>query len=286
MIKLLLPSCLLLAACTSLPNPNLPSGQVSEAARQVLEKSAAKAGRPWRRLDKLEVAYAGEWTRIVTKLQPELVNAEYRKSSRELYFPRLNRVEQTHTGPRGTKTVLRTPGKVEVGFTSRELSGATLDRMLRTAGKIETHVLPHRQPTEVEKDAAALVADAYTMFTFGADYLLARGRDWRIWPVMQRQEIEGDPCTLVFGTLKPGVGRSGEDNVIAWISQRDHRLRRVQFTLNGLESTAGADVDVTFSDFQPGPQGTEWPRHFLETVRRPLTVKAHEWRMTALKARR
>lgn len=261
MIKLLLLSCLLLAACTSLPNPNLPSGQVSEAARQVLEKSAAKAGRPWQRLDKVEVAYAGEWTRIVTKLQPELVNAEYRKSSREVYFPRLNRVEQTHTGPRGTKTVLRTLGNVEVSFP------------------------PHRQPTEVEKDAAALVADAYTMFTFGADYLLARGRDWRIWPVMQRQEVEGDPCTLVFGTLKPGVGRSSEDKVIAWISQRDHRLRRVQVTLNGLESTAGADVDVTFSDFQPGPLGTEWPRHFLETVRRPLTVKAHEWRMTELKAR-
>jgi hypothetical protein len=123
------------------------------------------------------------------------------------------------------------------------------------------------------------------MFVFGADYLLARGSDWRLWLAMQRQEIDGDPCSLVFGTLKPGVGRSAEDKVIAWISQRDHRLRRVQFTLNGLESTAGADVDVTFSDFQPGPNGTEWPRHFLETVRRPLTLKAHEWRMTELKVK-
>jgi hypothetical protein len=103
---------------------------------------------------------------------------------------------------------------------------------------------------------------------------------------MQRQEIDGDPCDLVFGMLKPGVGRSDEDQVIAWISQRDKRLRRVQFTLNGLASTVGADVDVTFDDFQPGPNGTEWPRHFLETVRRPLTVKAHEWRMTALTANR
>jgi len=262
MSKLLLAlPCLLLAACSSLPNPNLPSGQVSEAGVKLLEKSAAKAGKPWRRLHQVEVAYEGEWTRIVQKLQPELVNADYRKSSREVYFPRLNRVEQTHTGPRGTKTVRRTPGKVEVSFPQ------------------------DRPPTEVEKDAAALVADAYTMFTFGADYLLTRGHQWRIWPAMQRQEIDGDPCTLVFGMLKPGVGRSEEDRVIAWISQRDYRLRRVQFTLNGLESTAGADVDVTFSDFQPGPQGTEWPRHFLETVRRPLTVKAHEWRMMDLKVR-
>lgn len=262
MSKLLLAlPCLLLAACSSLPNPNLPSGQVSAAAADLLGKSADQAGRPWRRFQQVEVAYEGEWTRIVPKLQPELVNADYRKSSREVYFPRLNRVEQTHTGPRGTKTVRRIPGKVEV------------------------HLPVYRQPTEVEKDAAALVADAYTMFTFGADYLLARGRDWRIWPAMKRQEIDGDPCSLVFGTLRPGVGRSEEDRVIAWISQRDHRLRRVQFTLNGLESTAGADVDVTFSDFQPGPQGTEWPRQFLETVRRPLTVKAHEWRMTDLKVR-
>ena len=228
---------------------------------KLLEKSAAKAGKPWRSLEKAEVAFNGEWTKTVQKIQPDLVNAEYRKSSREVYFPRLSRVEQTHTGPRGVKNVVRTSGNIEVGFSE------------------------YRTATEVEKDAAALVADAYTMFVFGADYLLARGSDWRLWLAMQRQEIDGDPCSLVFGTLKPGVGRSAEDKVIAWISQRDHRLRRVQFTLNGLESTAGADVDVTFSDFQPGPNGTEWPRHFLETVRRPLTLKAHEWRMTELKVK-
>lgn len=252
---------LLTAACTSLPDPNQPLGKASPQAVRLLEKSAEKAGKPWRRLDRVEVAFTGEWTKIVQKMQPDLVNAAYRKSSREVYFPRLSRVEQTHTGPSGTKTVLRRPGKIEVR-------------------------LPvYRMATDTEKDAAALVADAYTMFVFGADYLLAYGSDWRLWLAMQRQEIDGDPCSLVFGTLKPGVGRSPEDKVIAWISQRDHRLRRVQFTLNGLESTAGADVDVTFSDFQPGPNGTEWPRHFLETVRRPLTLKAHEWRMTELKVK-
>ncbi len=261
MYKILLLSCSVLAACTSLPNPNSPSGKVSDEAVKLLEKSAAKAGNPWRSLEKVEVAFTGEWTKVVQKMQPELVNPAYRKSSREVYFPRLSRVEQTHTGPRGVKNVVRTPGKIEVGFSE------------------------YRMAAEVEKDAAALVADAYTMFVFGADYLLARGSDWRLWLAMQRQEIDGDPCSLVFGTLKPGVGRSAEDKVIAWISQRDQRLRRVQFTLNGLESTAGADVDVTFSDFQSGPNGTEWPRHFLETVRRPLTLKAHEWRMTELKVK-
>ena len=99
MLKFLLLSCLLLAACTSLPNPNSSSGKVSDEAVKLLEKSAAKAGKPWRSPEKVEVAFTGEWTKIVQKMQPELVNAEYRKSSREVYFPRLSRVEQTHTGP-------------------------------------------------------------------------------------------------------------------------------------------------------------------------------------------
>jgi hypothetical protein len=256
---LVLLSLMIAAGCSSLPNPNLCSGKAGDEAVRLLEKSAAKAGMPWRRLDRVEVAFSGKWTKIVQKLQPELVNADFRQSSREVYFTRSSRVEQTHTGPRGIKNVLRVPGRIDVRFNG------------------------NKTVTETEKDAAALVADAYTMFVFGADYLLARGNDWRLWLPMQQQEIDGDPCALVFGTLEPGVGRSKQDKVIAWISQQDHRLRRLQFTLNGLESTAGADVDVTFSDFQNGPRGTEWPRHFLETVRRPLTVKAHEWRMTDLK---
>lgn len=250
-----------LTGCSSLPDPNLVLGEACREAVELLEKSAAKAGRPWRSLKRVEVAFSGRWTTIVQKLQPDLVDAGYRQSSREVYSTRSGRVEQNHTGPQGTKHVVRTPGTIELTYNGTNTS------------------------TETAQDAAALVADAYTMFVFGADYLLARGSDWRLWLSMQRHEIDGDPCSLVMGTLKPGVGRSTQDKVIAWISQRDHRLRRVQFTLNGLESTAGADVDVTFGDFQAGSRGTEWPRHFLETVRRPLTVKAHEWRMTDLRVK-
>lgn len=252
---------LITASCSSLPNPNMQPGKPSAAAVELLQKSAAKAGNPWKTLQRVEVGFDGEWTRIVKKIQPDLVNADFRKTSKEIYSPSMRRVEQTHQGPGGIKQVLRTPGRIEVRFN----------------GQLSTN--------ETEKDAAALVADAYTMFVFGADYLLARGTDWRLWLGMQRQAIGDDPCHLIFGTLKPGVGRSAEDKVIAWVSQRDQRLRRVQFTLNGLASTGGADVDVTFSDYQSGPRDTEWPKHFLETVRRPLTVKAHEWRMTGLKAR-
>lgn len=257
----LLLATVVLASCSSLPNPNVPVGSPSRAAVELLEKSAAQAGRPWHRMDRVEVAFDGKWTNIVKKLQPELVDAGYRGSSREVYFPRSSRVQQVHRGPNGVKTVVRTPSTIEVTFN----------------GQTSTN--------EAAMDAAALVAEAYTVFLFGSDHLLARGSDWRILPTMQSYSIGDDPCKLVLGTIKPGFGRSKDDKVIAWISQKNDRLRRIQFTLNGLASTGGADVDVTFSDFQPGPLGAEWPRHFLETVRRPLTVKAHEWRMTDLKVR-
>lgn len=60
-------------------------------------------------------------------------------------------------------------------------------------------------------------------------------------------------------------------------------MRRIQFSLNGLESTRGADVDVTFSDFRKAPDGSLWRGHFLERIQRPIPAKAHEWQMTSLK---
>jgi hypothetical protein len=119
------------------------------------------------------------------------------------------------------------------------------------------------------------------MFLFGADYLRARGTGWQ---VIGTRELDGEKCWLLQGRMTPGIGNSKEDAVIAWIGQRTRRLLRVQFTLFGLEPASMADVDVTFSDFQPGPRGTEFPRRFIEMIRRPFVIKAHDWRMTSLKA--
>ncbi|MCB1211644.1 MAG: hypothetical protein KDK97_20135 [Verrucomicrobiales bacterium] len=248
-----------LNACSGLPNPNRPGPLAEAAADPILSKSAEAAGNPWTRLRRVQVGFAGDWTKIVTKVQPDLVDAGFRQGSEEVYLPRQARVEQQHQGPAGKKTVLRTSDSVIVTFNGNPSNDS------------------------VKLDAAALVADAYTIFVFGSDYLQARGQGWKVVggdPVA----IGDDPCWLLAGTFKPGIGRSAEDKVIAWISQRTHQLRRIQFTLNGLESTAGADVDVTFDDFRPGPHGTVFPRHFVETVHRPLHVKAHDWRMTILKA--
>lgn len=250
---------LCLSSCGSLPNPNQTHAAPSAQGSKLLRLSAERAGSPWTRCDKVIVALAGEWSEIVPRLQPELADAGYRGTSNETYLPRLNRVVQTHKGPSGTKHVVRTTGDVLVEYNGK------------------------RSHDKTANDAAALVADAYTMFLFGADYLGARGGDWVVVPASRDHTINGKPCWLVAGTLKPGLGRAAEDRVIAWVSKSDHRLLRVQFTLNGLESTAGADADVTFSDLRRGTAGMEFPHHFVETVRRPLTAKAHEWRITSLR---
>jgi len=251
----------LLVSCSSLPDPRTPPAGGEAEARRLLERSAERAGRPWSRLREVEVEYDGEWARLVRRLQPVLVDAGFRQGSRERYLPAQGRVEQTHRGPAGVKRVVRTPGSVEVWFNDRPAA------------------------REDERAAAALVADGYSLFLFGADWLLAHGSDWRLDPSAAPLPVDDDPCRRVFGVLRPGLGLAREDRVVAWISERDQRLRRVQFTLEGLASTAGADVEVTFRDFQPGPRGIEFPRHYVETVQRPLRIQAHDWRLTELHAR-
>jgi hypothetical protein len=251
---------LALTSCSTMPKPGK---ERAESRRQplpasLLDQAAARAGHPWQRLRTVHVSYTGEWNPLVNRLQPELVDAGFRGSSDEIYTTRPYSVRQTHRGPDGMKTVKRTATGVEITFNGKPSSNT------------------------IEKDAAALVADAYTMFLFGADYLRQRATGWQI---IGTRELDGESCWLLQGRMKPGIGNSKEDAIIAWISQPTRRLLRVQFTLFGLEPASMADVDVTFSDFQPGPRGTEFPRRFIEMIRRPFVIKAHDWRMTALKVR-
>jgi len=95
--------------------------------------------------------------------------------------------------------------------------------------------------------------------------------------------LDGERCHLIAGRLSPGFGNSAEDHFIAWIGRDSSLMRRFQFTLNGLDSTRGADVDVTFSDFRKAADGSVWPGNFVEYIQRPLLAKAHQWRMTSLR---
>jgi len=247
---------LLVISCSTLRDPSaVPTSQNNPAAYAVLKKSAAIQGNPWTRYDRVKVSFDGEWGKVATKIQPVLTDPSFRKSSVETYFPNSGKVVQTHTGPSGTKSVTRNGEKISVSYNGNA----------------------SQNPETL--DAAALVADAYTLFVFGSSNLVASATGLQLLP---SEAMNGEVCHLVSGALLPGLGNSPKDQFIAWISKDTGYLLRLQFTLNGLESTKGADVDVTFSDFKTLPGGSVWPTHFIERVQRPVNIKAHEWRMTSL----
>lgn len=232
--------------------PNVKDG------RSLLEWSVGKQRTDWRSISEVRVAYDGRWSLFPKLTQPVLVDAGYRGSSVELYLPAKGRVEQLHTGQAGEKEVtrVRSGNKIEVVYDGRR-----------------------NRDAEVES-AAALVADAYTLFLFGASWVLDQGTDFKYVGEKALDEIN---CHLVESRLRPGLGRSEEDRVVLWIDRESGITRRVFFTLNGLESTRGAEVDVTMSGHISGPGGSQWPTHFVETIRKPISARAHEWTTTSLK---
>jgi hypothetical protein len=226
-------------------------------AAAILSGSSKASGNVWKRYREVQVTYSGEWTTIAAKIQPVLVDRDFRQKSVETYDTRSGNVEQFHFGPGGTKVVRRAHSAVDVIYNGNTGAGSEA------------------------KAAAALVADAYTMFTFGASWLAEKAEDLEVVGI---KKLADEQCFLIQGRVEPGFGFSGSDSFIAWIGSESRLLRRVQFTIEGLESTQGADVSVDFSGFEKAADGSIWPTHFLERVQRPIPVKAHEWNMQLLKA--
>lgn len=251
----------LLPSCSSLPVPGRINAVHRAAcdqgptAKQVLQQSVKTHGNSWKRYRTVDVAYSGEWTAAVKAIQPELVDADFRKSSVERYSPRSNSVRQTHQGPKGSKLVIRKRPNVSASY-----NDAPSDKQ---------SVL----------DSSALVADSYSAFLFGPSWLLDKGRDFAL---LENRELAGESCHLVQGLLAPGIGNSSEDFFIAWVGSKTGILHRFQFTLNGYAPTRGADVDVTYSDHWRASDGSLWPSRFVEYVQRPVRTKAHEWTMNSL----
>ena len=180
---------LTMASCTTLPRPVVEPRSANDAeATRLLQESSKRSGDPWQRLRQIEVSYDGEWSKFAERTQPVLVDSGYRKSSTETYTPGLNKVLQLHRGAEGTKRVIRTPENVRVS---------------RNDTTVED---------KVELQAAALVADAYTMFTFGSSVLRERGTGWR---VIGQRSLNGERCQLVSESFRPGFGMSASDGVIA-----------------------------------------------------------------------
>ncbi len=216
------------------------------------------------RLHDVNVRFSSHWASIGPKLQPKLSDTGYREGSDEWYkaMPNGWTVEQVHRGPKGIKHVLRIPpNTVVVNY-----SGSSA---------------PSADP-EVNA-AAALVADAYSMFLFGPDFFRRHAPKLERLPAIG--DVEGHACDELLAVLQPGLGLSKEDRVILFIDRQTHLLLRVQFTLNALESTRGAEVQVDLSH-QQKLAGVMFPTEFYEHIDRPVNLDAHRWQLLGFRANR
>lgn len=226
------------------------------------------------RLHDVNVRLDGRWAFLAPKLQPKLADVRFRGGSEERYARAGGgwTVAQTHRADGNVKNVRRSPGRVEIWRT-------------RAPGWVPladpAPDVPDRDPEA--RAAAALVADAYPMFLFGPEFF--RQRSAPVTKLPGTAEVEGHPCDEVLAILRPGFGEAPEDRVVLFIDRRDRTLRRVQFTLNGLESTRGADVHVDLLDHRP-LAGVRFPTRFYEQIDHPGAIPAHRWRMTGFDVNR
>ena len=250
----------------------LPPGPISSSdpdALSLLHLSATAHGLPaYAGIDDLNVSYAGHWHRLVTILQPVLVDSRFRGGSQERLLLHDGVIAQSHSGIDGHKQVVKINpanegGSVHVWFNGEETHDR--DRI----------------------DAAALVADAYSLFLLGPIWLDVNAsprRDIqaaRAGTAEVRQTQQTYICDVLNLRLSPGIGNSDADQLALYIDHETRLMRRVRMTLNGLESTRGALVDVdTFA--HRSMHGIMWPTAFHERLLRPVPLDVHEWRLVGL----
>ena len=244
-----------LAACAS---PQIATREITRseprATALLAASQTAHGAAAFSRLRGIEVRYQGRWASIGPRFQRVLADTSFRQGSTEnlRIGPRILR--QEHAGPAGKKLVVREPGRVTVRYNGQPSADAEVQR------------------------AAAVVADAYTMFLLGPFYF---DRPGVVLTAAGESNIDGAACDGLLAILRPGFGFAPEDRVILSIDRATKQLRRVRMTLNGLESTQGAEVDVTFRDFRR-IDGVLWPTDFDERIRVPFDLHAHHWRTLGL----
>ena len=258
--------CLLVAMAgilTACASPRVCTREIRKsepAAVALLNASQRAHGRTaFTKVRDLSVRYEGRWASIGPRFQPVLADTRFRRGSEERLLVGERIIAQEHSGPAGKKLVVRTPGKISVAY-NKVLSDDAAEA----------------------KRAAALVADAYTLFLLGPFYFDRPG------VVLTRNGeavVDKSVCDEVLAVLRPGFGEAKEDRVILFIDRATKQLRRVRMTLSGLESTRGAEVDVTFRDFR-AIGGILWPTDFDERIRVPFDLHAHHWRLLGLEINR
>jgi hypothetical protein len=252
---------LLVGGCASRGIPQAAGSGEQPAARAVLQKSAEAHGlAAFRQIEDLSVGYAGEWYSLVKALQPTLIDADFRQGSQERIILKGGPlIGQHHVGPKGTKQVIRRSGDVQVFYNDSPAG----DRDVLAA--------------------AALVADGYRMFLTGPFYFLDGNLSLETG---EDETVEGRACKTLVAVRRPGHGLSAEDRYLLFIDAENHLLRRIRFTMEGLESTQGAVAEVDLFDHKE-IAGVIWPTRFYERLRKPIpSLPVHDWRLIGLDVNR
>ena len=252
---------LLLAGCMSRGIPQPGGNGEQPAARAILQKSVEAHGlAAFRQIDDISVAYAGEWYGLVSKIQPTLIDADFRQGSQErILFKGGPLLAQHHLGAKGSKQVIRRRTDVQVFYND----------------------VPSSDPEVLA--AAALVADGYRMFLIGPFYFLDGNLSLETG---DSEVVDGRPCLTLLAVRRPGHGLSAEDRYLLFIDAENHLLRRIRFTMDGLASTQGAVAEVDFFDHRE-IAGVTWPTRFYERLRKPIpNLPVHDWRLIGLDVNR
>ena len=239
-----------------------------DAASLLADSAAAHGFAALAAIDDISVSYAGQWRALVGRLQPALVDAGFRGRSEERWLLQDRLVAQAHTGPNGRKQVVRhmashADGEIRVWFDGAESSDAE------------------------KRAAAALVADGYSLFLLGPMLLAGQWTADRTLLAevsgMERLVFDGQPieCQVIRARITPGLGLSPQDDLALYISQSDRLMRRVRFSLDGLDSTRGAVAEVDTLG-HVAARGVMWPTRFHERLLRPLPLPVHDWQLTGL----
>jgi hypothetical protein len=262
----------LLHGCAA-PLPTRSTPGTSAAAESLLEKSAAAHGvAALSALTDISVSYAGKWRPFMNKLQPALVDAGYRGASEERILLRERLAAEAFAGPRGRKHVVR-----------RSLAGEQGTARVWFNGE-ESHA-------GAPLAAAALVVDGYSLFLLGPMQLTQYWQAERSLSMeldgVERLTLDGRKyeCDVVRIGMKPGLGFSDADELALFIDREENLMRRVRFSLDGLESTRGAIAEVEAHDHITR-EGIRWPTRFYERLLRPLPLPVHDWRLTGLDVNR
>ena len=243
------------AACTSLPDPAGTPDSRAQGARLLALAATAHGDAAFGRLRDVNVAFDGEWAPLAGRVQPVLVDERYRGRSQERLLPAQDAVGQTHRGPGGVKQVFRDAAGVRVWY----------DGVANADPQVDA--------------AAALVADGYRLFLLGPIWLQRHGSAFE---AAGEDRVGGRACDWLLATLRPGLGLAAEDRVALCIDRESRLMRRVRFSLEGLDSTRGAVAEVD-TDGYVERAGVRWPTRFVERLRRPVPLlPIHRWTLTGL----